>query len=104
MMINYRYYKNYSFFKTIFKYTRLIWATLFKPYQLKYLNHINKYKQHSYPYASVESNNEICQVCRICEEVCPTQSIKIEGEWQLNQSQCISCARCILVCPENYLK
>jgi Fe-S-cluster-containing hydrogenase component 2 len=104
MMINYRYYKNHSVLKTLIKYTKLILSKFINPHQLKLLNHAGELKYQTIPYASVEMLNQICQECRICEGVCPTQSIEINQSWQLKQDTCITCARCIEVCPQQYLK
>lgn len=50
--------------------------------------------------------NSLCTGCGICEDVCPTHSIKIErvkGEHRpvLNEETCLSpkCGRCLKVCP-----
>ena len=50
--------------------------------------------------------NKLCTGCGICEDVCPTGSIKVRaenGEWRpsLNKVTCLGnkCGRCLKVCP-----
>lgn len=50
--------------------------------------------------------NNLCTGCGVCEDVCPTQSIKIiridgENRPKLNEFTCIApkCGKCIKVCP-----
>ncbi|MDL2246030.1 4Fe-4S binding protein [Methanobrevibacter sp. OttesenSCG-928-K11] len=40
----------------------------------------------------------ICTKCRICEDVCPTNSIK---KFTINHETCVLCYKCIKSCPHN---
>jgi polyferredoxin len=44
-----------------------------------------------------------CIGCRVCEEVCPTNSIKVEVDKYavINKTYCLQCSECKNVCPEN---
>lgn len=53
----------------------------------------------------------ICQSCRECEKVCPTNAIKVEGNsgenpktFSLDPLRCTSCMDCVRVCPTSALK
>ncbi|MGI6216698.1 MAG: 4Fe-4S dicluster domain-containing protein [Coriobacteriales bacterium] len=38
--------------------------------------------------------------CRVCEEICPAQAIKINGRFiSIEEDKCIHCGACIAVCP-----
>ena len=49
-----------------------------------------------------------CDNCKICEEICPTDSIKVErsitdtklpGEVAINKEECMYCTWCSKTCP-----
>ena len=45
-------------------------------------------------------DSEKCDVCEECVEVCPTDSITIDGESAvIDQEDCIDCEACIDTCP-----
>lgn len=42
---------------------------------------------------------ELCNACKSCEEVCPNESIKVEGEYAVvNKEECIDCNACVDAC------
>lgn len=45
--------------------------------------------------------NENCNGCGICAEKCPVQVIDKNNPSKGNEEGCISCMRCISVCPQN---
>ena len=45
--------------------------------------------------------NSACTGCGICAERCPAQAIDHADPRVVNQSQCISCMRCVAVCPHD---
>ena len=47
-----------------------------------------------------KTNSGKCSKCRICYEACPVSAISYRNPANVEKS-CISCARCITVCPEN---
>lgn len=42
-----------------------------------------------------------CTGCGICEDVCPTRAIKVEGHAIVNPDMCNGCAVCVAQCPQN---
>jgi len=44
---------------------------------------------------------EKCTGCGICEDVCPTGAIKVEGHAVVNPDMCTGCAACVAQCPQN---
>ena len=48
------------------------------------------------------SKNAMCTNCLSCENVCPTDAIKIELE-EINDELCIRCMACTRACPEGVL-
>lgn len=79
-------------------------------------------KQHSSSFKSqcsqgipvlVKNSDEglVCQSCRECEKVCPTNAIKVEGksgenpkEFYLDPLRCTSCMECVRACPTDALR
>ena len=55
----------------------------------------------------MEQITEFCTGCRTCEQLCPTQSVKIEADKEgflipvVNQTTCIDCMLCHKHCPQN---
>lgn len=45
-----------------------------------------------------------CIRCGICSEKCPVQAIDMDNPQKVNGSACISCMRCISVCPHSARK
>ncbi len=42
-----------------------------------------------------------CNQCGICAKECPVDAILSENSFQTDTAKCISCMRCITVCPKN---
>lgn len=45
--------------------------------------------------------NENCTQCGLCAQQCPVRAISADRPEQTNAAMCISCMRCIHVCPAN---
>ena len=43
--------------------------------------------------------SDLCTMCGLCAKQCPVHAIPFESPNQTNGEQCISCMRCIQVCP-----
>ena len=43
-------------------------------------------------------NPERCVGCGICQEICPTGSITVNGVAMIDQSHCIGCGHCVSEC------
>ncbi len=43
----------------------------------------------------------ICRLCGLCAEKCPTGAIPIDYPIETDSAKCISCGRCIYVCPRH---
>lgn len=60
----------------------------------------------NYPYKeykvmpAVPEANDNCTLCGLCSELCPTGAISPVNLKTADPSRCISCMRCIAVCPE----
>ena len=48
--------------------------------------------------------NRLCNRCGICAKSCPLQAIPSNDPKQVDKSKCISCMRCISVCPTHSRK
>lgn len=55
-------------------------------------------------------NRPLCDACYICEEICPTEAININGirhaslnTFKLDFDKCIFCGECETMCPHNAL-
>lgn len=44
--------------------------------------------------------NRKCNACGVCSYFCPTEAIAEDNPKHTDASRCISCARCIAVCPQ----
>lgn len=49
-------------------------------------------------------NKKKCTECRICEENCPAQAIKVVGTPNFDHNKCIRCYCCYELCPEGGIK
>ena len=47
------------------------------------------------------TNEEICTLCGMCAEVCPTAAITVKEAVATETKQCIRCSACIKKCPED---
>ena len=45
--------------------------------------------------------NKRCNGCGICARACPTQAISLESSKIVDKNKCISCMRCVNVCPNH---
>lgn len=45
--------------------------------------------------------NKSCTECGLCAEKCPVQTIPTNDPSKLKEDTCISCMRCISICPQN---
>jgi len=44
-----------------------------------------------------------CSMCMLCEELCPSGTMDAQSGEVLNAAACLTCLRCISVCPEEAL-
>jgi len=52
----------------------------------------------------IEWDQELCNLCNQCVEICPLDSCSFENElWEYNAKKCWRCGRCTRVCPEGAL-
>lgn len=56
------------------------------------------YKKYSVLPMDIEAG-EACVQCGICAHKCPAGAIPLENPKRTDQSKCISCMRCVYVCP-----
>lgn len=47
------------------------------------------------------TSGEICTLCGMCAEVCPTAAISVKETMTTETKQCIRCSACIKKCPED---
>ena len=45
--------------------------------------------------------NKRCNGCGICARACPTQAISLESSKIVDKNKCISCMRCVNICPNH---
>lgn len=61
----------------------------------------------NYPYRKYSGvpfkpkGNRLCNRCGICAKSCPLQAIPSNDPKQVDKSKCISCMRCVKVCPNH---
>lgn len=41
-----------------------------------------------------------CVACGLCEKICPTNAIKLDKHYYIEQSACIGCGKCGSICPK----
>lgn len=49
----------------------------------------------------VPKGGKDCVACGICAEQCPAGAIEPDNPGRSNKDQCISCMRCVVVCPQH---
>ncbi|MCW3806605.1 4Fe-4S binding protein [Plebeiibacterium marinum] len=54
-----------------------------------------------YPGVAPVTNEDKCDMCGICVDVCPTDAIHINGEVSTDGFACIKCCACVKECPNN---
>ncbi len=52
----------------------------------------------------VPKANHKCNACGLCAEKCPAQAISRENPRETDSKKCISCMRCIAICPQSARK
>ena len=45
-----------------------------------------------------------CNSCRLCAEKCPVQAIDYSDPTHTDKDKCISCMRCVSICPQSARK
>jgi len=55
----------------------------------------------AFPPLSPSTREDICTVCGVCADVCPTAAITVNDAVRTDASRCIKCCACIKECPEN---
>jgi ferredoxin/flavodoxin len=53
------------------------------------------------PLLSPETNMDLCTLCGICEDVCPTNAIVVNQEVVCDKEKCIWCCACVKSCPSS---
>ena len=48
-----------------------------------------------------ETDNELCTLCRVCVDSCPTNAITIQGTVITDGKLCTLCCACVKYCPED---
>jgi pyruvate ferredoxin oxidoreductase delta subunit len=63
------------------------------------------YKTGSWRDQRPEIDQELCKKCRICKEVCPDDSVKINEEhYEIDYDYCKGCGICAYECPVDAIK
>lgn len=52
----------------------------------------------------VPKANHKCNMCGLCAEKCPAQAISTENPRETDGKKCISCMRCVSICPQSARK
>ena len=67
----------------------------------------NKANLHiTYDYAGdgIEVEGRTCDVCGVCEEICPVEAIeKKDGYYDVDYEVCTSCMECVEACPHDVI-
>jgi len=48
-------------------------------------------------------NQEACDACKKCVEVCPTEAISVEEHAVVKEDECNECGACVDECPNEAL-
>ena len=87
-----------------------------KSFVEKIKNQITHVKKHVYvpgskPYKEYhgiplkpKASSQKCNQCGLCALRCPVQAIPIDNPNQTNKDLCISCMRCVEICPQHARK
>jgi len=120
VIINLKKYKESSINKSIIGVLKKMFLSLNQPVVLDLFSTMKKVRVYQgYPKYLVDplSSVDLCTTCRICESICPVNSIKIieadDGfsgpidkapkEFMLDLMSCVKCGFCIDECPEGAL-
>jgi len=52
----------------------------------------------------IECNEELCEGCGICAQVCPGEAITLRGHPEIDYDRCIQCFCCVELCPQGALR
>ncbi len=52
----------------------------------------------------IECNEELCEGCGICAQICPGEAITLRGHPEIDYDRCIQCFCCIELCPQGALR
>ena len=44
-------------------------------------------------------DEEKCDLCRLCEELCPANAIEVRDRVVFRPDRCIACYGCVAICP-----